>query len=199
MIGLSDFDAVYVAMAFLVPGYVYFVVRGHLVPGHRSRGNESIIRLLSVSTVNFAVWAWAVYLVVESQDAPIWMHAAVWTFAILVSPALMGLLSGLMTKYQVLRWLYNRIGFSPAHIVPTSWDYAFSKPHERFVIVVMNDGRRFAGLWGKDSFASDEPGERDIFIEKVYKIGADDEPWTETNRSVLIRAEAIRSVEFIPV
>jgi len=70
--GLSDFDAVYVAMSFLVPGYVYFVVRGHLVPGHRSRGNESIIRLLSVSTVNFSIWAWAVYMVIEMEDAPVW-------------------------------------------------------------------------------------------------------------------------------
>lgn len=199
MNGLSDFDAVYVAMSFLVPGYVYFVVRGHLVPGHRSRGNESIIRLLSVSTVNFSIWAWAVYMVIEMEDAPVWARPAVWTFAILVSPVFMGLISGVVAKFQVMRWVYKKVGFNPTHITPTSWDFAFSQPEERFVLVTMSDGKRFAGIWGSRSFASDEPNERDVYIEKVYQVGQDNQPWTETNRSVLIRSECIRSVEFIPI
>ena len=160
--GLTDFDTVFVAMAFCVPGYVYLVVRGHIVPGHRARGTESIIRLLSVSTVNFMLWAWAVYLVIGSNKMPEWAKPAIWTFAILVSPAIMGLLSGLSTKFRWVQKIYRFLRFHPVHIIPTSWDYAFSRPEPRYVIITLDNGRIFAGLWGARSFASDDPTERDI-------------------------------------
>lgn len=197
--GLTNLDAVFIAMAFCVPGYVYLVVRGHIVPGHRARGTESIIRLLSVSTVNFMIWAWAVYLVLGSDELPLWTRPAIWTFAILVSPAIMGLLSGLATKWSVLNWIYRKMKFHPVHIIPTSWDYAFAKPEPRFLIIKLADGGIFAGMWGSDSFASDEPAERDIYLEKVCKIDKTTGEWTETDRSVLIKGEHIRSVEFIPL
>lgn len=194
---LTDFDTVFVAMAFCVPGYVYLVVRGHIVPGHRVRGTESLITLLSISTVNFMLWAWAVYLVVGSDEVPEWTTPAIWTFAILVSPAIMGILSGLSTKFGWLKKIYLFLKLHPIDIIPTSWDYAFSKREPCYVIVTLDNGGTFAGLWGARSFASDEPTERDIYIEKVCKIdkkGA----WTATDRSVLIKGEHIRSIEFVP-
>lgn len=194
---LTDFDAVYVAMSFLVPGYVYFVVRGHLVPGHRSRGSESIIRLLSVSTVNLAFWAWAIYLVISTEELPTWTRPAIWTLAVLISPAAMGLVSGLFTRFNILGRIYRKMGFHPVHITPTSWDYAFSRPKPCFIIVKLTDGGRFAGYWGEKSFASDEPSERDIFIEKAFKIDDESGVWTETDRSVLIKASVVRTVEFV--
>ena len=196
--GLTDFDAVFVAMSFCVPGYVYLVVRGHIVPGHRARGTESIIRLLSVSTLNFMVWAWAVYLVIGSKELPEWTKPAIWTFAILVSPALMGFLSGLSTKFGLLSRVYRFFKFHPVHIIPTSWDYAFSQPEERYVILTLSNGGVYGGLWGARSFASDEPSERDIYIEKVFKINKDTGEWSDTGRSLLVKGEHIRSVEFIP-
>ncbi|HDZ53420.1 hypothetical protein LCGC14_0043650 [marine sediment metagenome] len=199
MNGLTSLDAAYLAMSFFVPGYVYFVVRGHLIPGQRSRGLETPIRLLSVSTVNFSIWAWAVYLVLESASLPTWARPAIWTFSILISPVIMGILSGLVFKYRLIDKLYMKIGFNPSHVTPTSWDFAFSQEEERFIIVTLTDGKRFAGLWGGRSFASDLPSERDIFIEKVYKIKDGDTPWEPTNRTVLLRADVIRSVEFIPL
>jgi hypothetical protein len=195
--GLTDFDAVFVAMAFCVPGYVYLVVRGHLVPGHRARGTESIIRLLSVSTLNFMVWAWAVYLVVGSTSLPDWTRPAIWTFALLVSPAIMGVISGLSTKFGLLKWVYQKLNFHPVHIIPTSWDYAFSKPEPRYVIITLDNGRHFYGFWGGDSFASDEPSERDIYIEQVFTLEEKSGDWKPTNRSLLVKGEHIRSVEFI--
>lgn len=196
--GLTDFDAVFVAMAFCVPGYVYLVVRGHIVPGHRARGTESIIRLLSVSTVNFMVWAWAVYLVIGSDELPAWAKPAIWTFAILISPAIMGFLSGLSTRFGLVSRIYRFFRFHPVHIIPTSWDYAFSQPEPRYVIITLDNGRIFAGLWGGKSFASDEPTERDIYIEQVCNIEKESGTWTATNRSLLIKGNHIRSVEFIP-
>lgn len=196
--GLTDFDTVFIAMAFIVPGYVYLVVRGHIVPGHRARGTESLVRLLSISTLNFMLWAWAVYLVLESDDLPKWARPAIWTFAILVSPVIMGLLSGFSTKMGLVTRLYKFLDFHPVHIIPTSWDYAFSIPHQRYVIITLDNGKRFAGLWGVKSFASDEPSERDIYLEKVFKIEKESGTWTETDRSLLVKGQYVRSVEFIP-
>ncbi|TGN67335.1 hypothetical protein E4L95_05370 [Paracoccus liaowanqingii] len=144
------------------------------------------------------LWAWAVYLVLGTDDLPLWTRPAIWTFAILVSPVVMGVLSGLATKWGVLSKIYRQMSFHPVHVIPTSWDYAFSKPEPKFLIVKLADGSIFGGLWGTKSFASDEPAERDIYIEKIYKIDKDTGVWTGTDRSLLLKGEHIRSIEFIP-
>lgn len=68
----------------------------------------------------------------------------------------------------------------------------------RYVIITLDNGKRFAGLWGVKSFASDEPSERDIYLEKVFKIEKESGTWTETDRSLLVKGQYVRSVEFIP-
>ena len=80
---------------------------------------------------------------------------------------------------------------------PSAWDYKFSKIEAEWVIVTLTDDSVIAGFMGGLSFASSNEGERDIYINEVYKID-DDNNWkiqTDTN-GILIKAENIKYIEF---
>ena len=55
-----------------------------------------------------------------------------------------------------------------------------------------------AGRYDVQSFASSDPSERDIFIEKVYEI-QEDGPWKDVgDKGILIRPSEVRYIEFFP-
>lgn len=197
MNGLTSFDTVYVALLFIVPGYVYYAIRGQLVAGHRARGNEAIVRLVCVSCVNFVFSGWYVYLTLGDPTSSNAERAFAWTFCILICPALLGLASGASNQFELSKRIYKRLRLKHVHVVPTSWDFAFSGREACYVIVTLQEGGRFAGIWCDKSFAADEPSERDLYLEDVYEIGKDDGPWVATDRSVLIKSQEIRYIEFI--
>jgi hypothetical protein len=64
------------------------------------------------------------------------------------------------------------------------------------VLITLKDGSQIAGWFGKNSLASSELSERDIYLELVYKL--EDDAWQPVARSagILINAEEIRYIEF---
>ncbi len=195
MSGLTSLDAVYIALVFIVPGYVFSSLRNHLVAGRRPAGAEYYVGLLTVSSVNFAIIGWIAYLSVAYDAPPIW-RAVSWIFVILIFPSALGIASGVCTQKGLIKRLYERFKLKAIHVVPTAWDYKFSTSPGEWVFVVLKDGTTFAGWWGSESFSSNEPGERDILIESVFEVDGD-EPWRATSKSVLIAAGEVRSIEFM--
>jgi hypothetical protein len=190
-------DAIYIALVFVVPGYIISSFRAHFITGQRLDGPDYLVRLLTLSALNFTLSGWAIYLALAWDTEPV-TRTFVWLFVLAVSPVLIGIVSGLGSKQEWLRRVYSRFGLSPLHIIPTSWEYKFSNLTESLVLVVLKDGTMFAGYWGGKSFASSRPEERDLLIEQVYEIQKDG-PWTPTNKSVFIGSGEIRTIEFIPV
>jgi hypothetical protein len=114
-----------------------------------------------------------------------------------VSPLAVGVVLGIAHQKNYPNWLRQITGIAMIHPIPTSWDYAFSTGESCWVIVTLKDGSQVAGFWGPSSFASSDPKERDIFIEKVFKIpkrGA----WKEVPRTsgILLRGDEIQHIEF---
>lgn len=196
MEGLVSLDAVYIALLFFVPGYVFSVFRGHFILGRKMEGAEFYVRLLTLSAVNFALTGWPIYLGIAAGVGPE-LRAVLWALVILVLPAAFGLISGAWTKKEWLKRLYGIFGLNPIHHVPTSWDYAFSRSPGQFVLVVLKDGTQYGGWWASRSFASSVAEERDLLIEQVYRVPEGDGEWVAVGRSVLIAAGEIRTVEFI--
>lgn len=190
-------DAIYVALVFIVPGYIISSFRAHFITGHRLDGADYFVCLLTLSAVNFTLSGWTIYLALAWEAGPV-VRALLWLFVLAVSPALIGFISGLGSKAGYIRYLYGSLGLSPLHIVPTSWEYQFSTLQEAWVYVVLKDGTTFAGYWGGKSFASSRPEEHDLLIEQVFEV-PEDGPWTSTAKSVLIASGEIRTVEFTPI
>lgn len=68
---------------------------------------------------------------------------------------------------------------------------------ESWVLVVLKDGTKFAGLSGSSSFMSSDPNERDFYLQQIYEI-APDKTWHATESSLLICSGEIRTIEFWP-
>ncbi|PAQ03769.1 DUF6338 family protein (plasmid) [Mesorhizobium mediterraneum] len=190
-------DAIYVALVFVVPGYIISSFRAHFITGQRLDGHDYFVRLLTLSALNFTLSGWTIYLAIAWNAEPV-TRMLLWLLVLAVSPALIGFVSGLGSKAEWLRKVYGWLKLSPLHIIPTSWEYQFSTLSEAWVYVVLKDSTTFAGYWGGKSFASSRPEERDLLIEQVFEV-PNDGPWTPTNKSVLIGSGEIRTVEFTPV
>jgi len=106
---------------------------------------------------------------------------------------------GLVSEKELVRKVLQKVGFSPAHIIPTGWDYRFSKTMGVYwVIVMLKDGTIIPGKFGSKSFASSDASDRDLYIEEVYSISDTNEwdivPGTD---GVLIRGDQIKCIEFL--
>lgn len=197
---LGGFDVLFYTLAFLVPGFVLDSTLSVFTPRKVESAQLSFLRFLALSCVNYAFWSWLIYLMfrVEFFTAHPVRTATAWGVIILVSPVALGVFLGYFSQQEGIRKILQRIGLNPIHVIPTGWDYKFSKSNKAvWVFVTLKDGSSVAGLFGSKSFASSESGERDLYIQEVFRI-SDDGSWQCIPRSsgILIRGDQIKHIEF---
>lgn len=59
------------------------------------------------------------------------------------------------------------------HPTGSAWDYFFSLKQPGWVIVQMKTGRKVAGLYGGESFASSAPNPRELFLQEAWLLNDD--------------------------
>jgi hypothetical protein len=200
---LDDVETVFLAFAFIVPGFVAHATLALFLPRRAEAPQLTLIRFLTLSAVNYAVWSWLLYLVVttsffQERNA---LAAVAWVWVMLAAPILLGLALAEALKRPQLYGLLQRVGLRPIHVIPTAWDWRFdrmAKPH--WVLVTLLDGSFVAGLFGTESFASSDPTERDIYIEQIYEISSTG-TWSMASKGkgILVPAREIRHIEIYPV
>ncbi|WXJ78524.1 hypothetical protein MTMBA_06010 [Moorella thermoacetica] len=184
----------------MVPGFILHTTLSMLVPQRGEHKELSFIRFLTLSCINYALWSWLIYLLIRHDffiANPIYT-AIVWWLIILVSPVLVGVIIAHFHCKETFRKALQRFGINPVHPIPTAWDYRFYETNKPvWVLVTMKDGSQVAGLFGSRSFASSEPGERDLYIQEVFRIDGD-EPWQRVPESdgILILGDQIKHIEF---
>jgi hypothetical protein len=196
---LSSLQAVFYAINFLVPGFIIELTLSALLPRRDEPEKPLLVRFLTFSCVNHAIWSWLIILLIQAKfvtDHPIW-SAIAWTVIVLVSPILLGLLLGRAHQRGLIRKALQRLGFNPLHVIPTSWDWKFSETQPVWVRVTLTDGSAVCGLFGTASFASTDPRERDLYIEAVYRQNRDGHSGVvDRTDGMLIRGGSIRHIEF---
>jgi hypothetical protein len=195
--GLTKIDAIYVALVFIVPGYVFLSLRNQFVAGQAKLGKEQLLSYLTVSGVNFALCGWIIYAAYNSSSSSIPLKAFSWMLVIILIPAVAGIVAGVGNQRDYFRSFYHWLKLEPVHAVPSAWDYKFSKSPGEWVLVKLKDGIQFAGWWAGRSFASDDRSERDLLIEQVFEV-PETGAWKPTAKSLLIMAGEIQTIEFTP-
>jgi hypothetical protein len=196
MDGLAKIDAIYIALVFIVPGFVFLSVRNQFIAGQGKLGKEQLLSYLTISGVNFALCGWIIYAAYKNNFG-VPMKASSWMLVIIAIPALAGIISGVCNQRDYVRRIYHWLKLEPIHAVPSAWDYKFSKSPGEWVLVKLKDGTQFAGWWAGRSFASDDRSERDLLIEQVFEV-PEIGPWKTTAKSLLIMAGEIQTIEFTP-
>ncbi len=197
---ISGFDMLFYTVGFLVPGFVYNSVVSSLVPQRGEQNQVSLLRFLTFSCVNYALWSWLIYLLVKSEffTEHLVRAAIAWGGVTLLSPVLLGLLMGHFSQKETMFHVLRRLGLKPIHPIPTAWDYKFSITREPvWILVTLKDGSKVGGVFGSRSFASSDTTDRDMYIQEVYRVTAEGK-WNsaERNDGILLLADQIRHVEF---
>jgi hypothetical protein len=170
------------------------------VPKRQEDLQFSLLRFLTLSCVNYAVWSWLIYLIFFTERALLsdFYTALAVAVVVFISPILIGVLLGYFSQKEWIKKILNRLGLKTISSIPTSWDYKFSKINESvWLIVTLKDGSTVAGYFGTNSFASSIDSERDLYIEEIYKIDAN-ESWERLIPpcSILLKGEEIKYIEF---
>lgn len=200
MILIHSAEALFYTLAFLVPGFVMYATYSVFAVRRAEVPKLSFLRFLTLSCVNYAAWSWLVYLIFSAEffAGHAVRSAAALGWIILGSPLALGLVAGYFSQKETIRKVLMGLGLRPMHPVPTGWDYKFSTIKKAvWVPVTLKDGSHVAGLFGSKSFASSDPKERDLYIQRVYRIEKEG-PWKPVERSdgILIAGDQIKYVEF---
>lgn len=198
---ISSVDQVYLLLTFVVPGFIFHSTYSIFIQLRAQRADLDLLKFLTLSAVNFAALSPFIFVLVSPKYAnslAIFIPFG-WFAVLFMFPVLFGVTWAMIQKRGLLRRFMHWAGFSPIHPIPTGWDWQFGRMDEpKWVLITLTDGSQIAGLFGSNSMASTAPDERDIYIEEIYKIIGDDNPWKKCERSdgILIPKDKISYIEF---
>ncbi len=192
---MKDWTNVYLVIGFIVPGLITFFVRSQLIIVKRQSHTDN---LMSYVTLTSIYYAFLLPIFPQIFILTGWCLFFSWISVIIVGPAVSGAILGLIAYFEVFRKATQTLKINPVHAVPSSWDWIFGSIKDRsvYIMVTLTDGTKLAGVWGGKSFASTDPTERDIYIERMWDISHDG-TWARRDRKqgALIVAKEIRYVE----
>jgi hypothetical protein len=196
---LENLPDLYFVLAVFVPGFIYNGVLRQFVPLYESTQKETIlIKLLTATAVNYALCLPLIYIGYHSDFVGFNGRLAIWVFVVLVAPTMMALVRAHFVQQDDLGWLFRVLRLRPISPIPTGWDWIFGRTGPCFVLITLTDGTEIAGYFGPNSMASSDPGRKDIYIEKVYRVPDDGTAWTEVSGSLGMHIDGsqISYVEF---
>lgn len=127
------------------------------------------------------------------------LRAGIWIALTLVGPAAFGLLLGAEAQNEWLTSIAARLHLSVVHVIPTAWDWRFSKVPDggTFILVTLTSDEKVSGYFGSASFASSDSFERDLYIEEEYALTSEGS-WVARPEKVgvLIPFKEIKYIEF---
>jgi Family of unknown function (DUF6338) len=191
-------DTFYLILAFIVPGLIVVYVRSQFITGRSPSHTDNVLSYLTLSLIYYALTLPFIEQALGVKE-PWTAKAAIWICLTLIGPSVLGLFLGAAAQKGLGNWAADKLGLSTTHVIPAAWDWRFSTTPRggMFLMVTLTSDERIAGFFGIRSFASSEPGERDLYLEEEYTV-SDDGSWESRSDKVgvLIPGKEIRYVEF---
>ncbi len=198
---LAKYEAVVVALAFVVPGFVFSSTRSMLTPRAARSAQAQVLGFLASSSVVWAIWFWPVVHLAERVRGgtfAVWAAMGVRAFLVFVTPAALALVVGWADRKEVARGLLVKLGYSPSDPSPSAWAYKFHRLQKgAWLAVTLKDGTQVLGKYANRSAVGTEKGNHDLYLEEVWEVGdGDPKPPGEQDDGILFAADEIRYVEF---
>lgn len=188
---IKEFNLLY-AVFFFMPGFICSsVLNGFLPLKQDEKALTTLLRYLSFSIFNYAIWSWLIFLILKNYFSI--ETTAFFIFLILfLSPIFFGFFLAYIIKKEHFKKILKM--FPVMHPIPTAWEYCFFNKPSRWIIITLKNEKIIRGYWGKDSFSSSSQIERDIFIEEQFN-----DNWSKIDRGagIYVKCEEISTIEFI--
>ena len=190
-------EALIVAAAFLVPGFVAQFTISLFMPVGKLDGTPYVLRCLTLSGLVYAVMSIPVYICIMRE----WYKTNPTYFiplallVLFVFPVGVGVL---LSKLATRQGSWNLWGMRLLHPMPNAWDFYFSMGRPAWVTATLKDGTQIAGLYRYESFAGSNGNKRDLYLGKVCPIRANNKlgPPHEWSDGVWVSGEQIAMLEF---
>lgn len=194
---LKSIENVQLVVWFVVPGLVALYCRAQFLTGRVPLTAEAILPYLSLSLICFALGVPIQQYVLPGKDSPFYLLGTL--VVIFAIPALLGSMLGLSAQKGWTRRSLSYFGLTVVHEVPSAWDWKFSGTRSpEWVFIVLKNGTKFAGFFGKNSFASSDGKDRDLYIQETYDVDENNR-WTPRESGTLFVADEISTIEFFPI
>ena len=179
-------------VAFVIPGFVSLKAYEALFLTTPKDSSAQLIDAVAYSCLNYAILFPAIYYVEKSGISSTYpILFALFCFLVLfAAPILWVCALKTMRNFSWLqRWL--------PHPTERPWDYVFGKKEPYWVIVTLNDGKKFAGKYGYESFTSSGSSKQQIYFEETWELNKDcgfERPREDTAGTLIVSSE-IESIE----
>jgi hypothetical protein len=197
---LDAFDAVLFTVIFLIPGFVFRASLSMFLPRRAVSPEVQKLEFLTLSCLNNALWIWLLVPLFVGDylhSHPLSASLAL-LMPVLISPTVLALAIGRSCQRTWATRFLGVVGIRLVRVIPTAWDYYFSRELASWVIVTLRDSSHVYGKFGAQSFAGDDPAERDLYLEAQYRL-SESGAWLPVDSSggILLKADQIATIEFI--
>lgn len=174
-------------LLFFMPGFISIKVYDLLIPGERRDFSKSLLEVVGYSSLNFAPLSPLIILILAGVPLfdNIYFFTLLAMLALFVLPILWPILFVRLQSWPPAA-AYLR------HPIEKPWDYVFGSKDPFWVIVHLKDGRRVAGKFYSNSFASSYPAEEQIYLEEMWRLDDDGkfiEPVDRSRGVIVLRSE----------
>lgn len=191
---IFSLDKLYLAILFLIPGFVCMKIYAAYMSGPPVDASRSIVDALTWSCLIYAICSPAIVLIQTYQISETYpkSYAGFWFLLLFAVP------TGFALAWAHIRKQPCFLKLLP-HPTGKAWDYVFGQRESFYVIITTRSGKRIGGTYGGKSFTSSGNNEEQIFIEEVWDV--DDAQGFMgkhvRSRGMLISNSQIESIEFI--
>ncbi len=186
-----------------MPGFIAGKVFELCFPRGEVTERVRVFEYVVLSCLNYAFCSLILIFVIETElwvTYPGWF--ACWTFCVLlIAPVVLGFGMAVATEKRWFQRLAHCIGVKAPHHLGTAWEWFFREhPTTRWWVVArLRSGIIVYGFFGWESYMGNEPGLRDLFLERECKL--DDEGNFEVIEGaggIYLRYEDIEAIGFRP-
>lgn len=201
----TTIQALIILLLVVVPGYIFALTLLKSIANISTSEWRFLLTTLTLGAmVHAMVSVWTIELIrIYDNDAQrLYSHVPqlmLWgAITIFMLPVALGLGLGRLARSapgdQFLAWL----GFGYVSLLPSAWEYVFSKDDGAFVRVHLMAGGIVGGRFSTNSFASDPPGASDLYIEEAWVFDSDSDfhiP-VPSSRGIWVAHDAIAYITF---
>lgn len=193
---IDSIDIVFYTALFVLPGVIINSITDRLNPAPRIKESLYTIKCIGFSLVNCAIWSWLYNIVRNCDKLSETMYWVLMLTISMVGSIIVGFIIAAIKQYHILDHVLSKFNIKTIHSTPTAWDYLFAQQASGFVIITLIDDTKLYGWYSCDSFTSSDFEERDIYVEKGYKVSSDG-VWIEDEESVgfYVSKEQIKYIE----
>ena len=195
---IDSFDVVFYTAIFVLPGFIINCIIDTLNPTQKKAEGTLLLKSIFYSIIHCSAWSWAYKLIFRLVTTHPYLYWVVLIAFTTIAATALALLIGIIKQKQLLRKALSHIGIHCPHSIPNSWDYIFARSESSWVIVTLTNDDIIYGEYSTKSFASSDPDERDLFLEKTY-IPDKNGTWVEANgnEGIYIQKDQIKTIEFL--